>query len=84
MDIVKNPPFPAIFGPLSKSYCFYFYILAFVGFFFLILTLVTSLYVGIVKRKGPEFYYQSLLIAIVYGVFYLQNRLLYNICGKAL
>ena len=84
MDIIKNPPFPAIFGPISKDYCFYFYILAFIGFFLILLTVIASLYIGIVKRKGVEFYFQSALIAITYGIFYLQSRLLFNMCHKTL
>ena len=84
MNIVENPPFPSVFGPLGKNYCFYFYILAFLGFFFLILSIVVSLYIGIIKNRGIEFYFQSILIAITYGIFYLQSRLLYNMCTKSL
>lgn len=83
MDI-SNPPFPSLFGPLSKNNCFYFYILAFLAFFLFILSLIVSLYIGIVNKRGIEFYYQSFLIASTYGIFYFQSRLLYNMCSKSL
>ena len=70
----------SFFGPLSKDYCLYFYILSVVGFILLTMMLATTLMVGITKRKGIDFYLQSVSVAIAYGIFYFQNRLLYSMC----
>ena len=70
----------SFFGPLSKDYCLYFYILSIVGFVLLTMMLASTLMIGITKRKGIEFYLQTVSIAIAYGIFYFQNRLLYSMC----
>ena len=70
----------SFFGPLNKDYCLYFYILSIVGFILLTMMLATTLMVGITKRKGIDFYLQMFSIALGYGVFYFQNRLLYSMC----
>lgn len=71
-----------LFGPLSKEYCIYFYFLSIFGFISLAILLLTSLAVGISKRKGVGFYVQALAIGVGYAVFYFQNRLLYSMCSK--
>ena len=70
----------SFFGPLSKDYFLYFYILSIVGFVLLTTMLASTLMIGITKRKGIEFYLQAVSIAIAYGIFYFQNRLLYSMC----
>jgi hypothetical protein len=42
--------------------------------------LVSSLLVGITKRKGVDFYMQTISIALGYAIFYFQNRLLHSMC----
>jgi hypothetical protein len=73
-----------IYGPLSKKYCFYFYILSVFGFISLVLLVVSSLVIGISQKKGPLFYVQTISVAIVYGMLYFQNRLLFNMCSHSL
>jgi len=72
----------SLFSPLSKEYCVYFYYLSVLGFLFLTVVLIASLYIGITKNKGFRFYLKTLSIAIGYLVFYFQNRLLYTMCNK--
>ena len=69
-----------LYGPLGKEYCIYFYILSVFGFISLILVVISSLVIGIYKKKGIDFYLQAFTLAIVYGMLYLQNRLLFNMC----
>ena len=70
-----------IFGPLSKDYCVYFYVLSMIGFFLLVLQAITTLIVGISQRKGFEFYLYMLIVGIVYpGIMYFQNRILHSMC----
>lgn len=73
-----------LFGPLSKNYCFYFYILSVFGLISLVLLVITSLMIGISTKKGGVFYLQMLSVAIVYGMVYLQNRLLFNMCSHSM
>lgn len=73
-----------LFGPLSKSYCFYFYIFSLLGLISLVLIVVSGLVVGITKRKGLTFYMSIFFFALTYAMIYLQNRLLYNMCGHSL
>lgn len=69
-----------LFGPLDRKYCDYFYILSILGFVLLVILLITSLFVGISKRKGLDFYMQSVSVALGYAIFYFQNRLLHSMC----
>ena len=72
-----------LFGPLGKEYCIWFYFLSIWGFFLLAFYLISTLFYGISKRKGFGFYMNALSIAIVYAIFYFQNRLMHSMCvGK--
>lgn len=75
-----NNMLDSLFGPLDKKYCDYFYILSILGFILLAIFLVSSVLVGLSKRKGLDFYMQALSISIGYGLFYFQNRLLHSMC----
>jgi len=71
-----------IYGPLSVDYCVYFYFLSMFGFILLGFTLILSLYIGITKGKKFEYFLKMGMVCIGYGVFYLQNRLLYHMCSR--
>ena len=77
---MDNSTMQNLFGPLSKQYCLYFYILSIIGMVFLILVVLSALFIGISKRKGFDFYVQMLSAAVAYGIFYFQNRLLHTMC----
>ena len=69
-----------IYGPISKKYCLYFYILSVIGFVLLIFVLLMTIYSGFTKKHPMSFYLNMIMVALLYGMFYLQNRLLYNMC----
>jgi uncharacterized membrane protein YcgQ (UPF0703/DUF1980 family) len=69
-----------IYGPISQKYCFYFYILSIIGFILLLVVLLATIYQGFTKKHPITFYLNMIMLAILYGMFYLQNRLLYNMC----
>lgn len=69
-----------LYGPLSKDYCIYFYILSILGFVLLILFLVPAIFMGIMKRKGIDYYFTILGVSFGYAIFYFQNRLLHSMC----
>jgi hypothetical protein len=81
---MENKTLDALFGPLNKKYCLWFYILSIIGFAFLIIALVLTLYIGISKRKGIDFYIQMIVGSLAYAIFYFQNRLLYSMCVSAI
>lgn len=69
-----------LYGPLSKDYCIYFYILSILGFVLLILFLIPAIFMGIMKRKGVDYYFTILGVSFGYAIFYFQNRLLHSMC----
>jgi hypothetical protein len=73
-----------LFGPLSKQYCVYFYFLSIFGFILLAIFIVSSILVGLSKRKGLDYYMQVVGIALGYAIFYFQNRLLHSMCVGAM
>jgi hypothetical protein len=73
-----------VFGPLDKRFCDWFYILSILGFVMLAILVISTLMVGLSKGKGFDFYFQSVSIALGYGIFYFQNRLLHSMCAASL
>ncbi len=73
-----------LFGPISKQYCWYFYILSVIGLVSLFLLVLITVFYGITQKKGFGFYLTVIPVAIVYGMAYLQNRLLFNMCTSSL
>jgi len=69
-----------LFGPLSKQYCVYFYFLSIFGFILLAVFVISSIMVGLSKRKGLDYYMQVVGISLGYAIFYFQNRLLHSMC----
>lgn len=69
-----------IYGPIGKEYCIYFYILSVIGFLSLLLVIIITGYSAFKKKYPMSFYINMIMLAILYGMFYLQNRLLYNMC----
>ena len=69
-----------LFGPLSKQYCVYFYVLSIIAFVLMVLSLLAALFIGITKRKGIDFYVQMVIGSLAYLVVYFQNRLLHSMC----
>ena len=78
-----------IFNPLTKEYCLWFYYLQIIGFIFLVIILLSSLFIilGLGKNKGKDkgkVLGGLIVMVLTYGVFYFQNRLFYSICTKSL
>jgi len=72
----------SIFGHLGSEYCIYFYYLSIFGFALMIMTVVSYVWIGIAKKLGFRHYLQMVSAALVYFIFYFQNRLLYTMCMK--
>ena len=69
-----------IYGPISKEYCIYFYILSVIGFLSALFVIGMTSYTALTKKYPMSFYINMIMLALLYGMFYLQNRLLYNMC----
>lgn len=69
-----------LFGPLGKDYCVYFYYLSVIGMILLAILVGSTIIIGIKERKKIGFYMQMLSVALGYGIFYFQNRLLNSMC----
>lgn len=73
-----------VFGPISKEYCLYFYILSVIGLVLFAVAVFGAVYAGLSKGKGLEYVVPALMASLAYFIAYLQNRLLYNMCAKTL
>lgn len=72
----------SLFGPLDQKYCNWFFYLSLVAFVFMILTIVTGVFVLMQKQMKMEYVMAILWSSAMYGAFYFQNRLLYTMCLK--
>ncbi len=74
------------FGPLDSGSCVYFFIIAFIFFVLLIITLFGQLYVLIKDYKQINFKVISGGVIMLFNLFiaYFVNRLLYTMCTKSL
>ena len=75
----------AIFGPVSSSYCFLFYVIgvwSLVGAALMGLSLV--IHVGFSKKIDPAVVYTILYATALNGMLYLQNRILYSMCRTSI
>ena len=79
-----NNGMTTLFGPLSKQYCFYFYIISLFSLVALVLFLGSSIFIGVTQKKGGQYYLGVISIAIIYGMGYLSNRLLFQMCSHSL
>ena len=79
MDIAND-----VFGPIGREYCLYFYILSVFNIVLWIIVLIGIVFYGMSKKLGFSFYFISFLYSLGLVFAYLQNRLLFNMCGNTL
>lgn len=74
-----------LFGSLPKEYCMYFYALSLAGFVLVCLVGVSLLLEFNAKRKFDIWdLIKYVILSLGYVLYYLQNRLLYNMCKNSL
>lgn len=75
-----------VFGPLSKQYCLYFYILAVIGFIIFLIFFFYLFYLmfAIGSKVHPSIYVMTISGCISYLLFYFTYRLLYSMCAGSL
>lgn len=70
-----------LFGPLSKEYCLWFYLLSIIGFALFAFILISGIVMGVSKKRDMSFYLHLFAGSLAYAIFYFQNRLLYSMCS---
>ena len=74
----------SLFGPLSRDYCVLFYYLSVMGLIFFFLVLTSGVAMIALKKVPLTFSWHLIWVLVIYAVFYLQNRLLYNMCSGSM
>ena len=69
-----------LFGPLTQDYCVWFYALSILGFVYLILFLIPSIYFGLTTKTNFIYWFNVIAISFGYFYWYFQNRLLHTMC----
>lgn len=72
-----------IFGPLGAQFCLYFYILSLAAFVFMVLAIFAILGLLFTKKFDSRLVIGAIGGVATYGIIYLQNRLLYNMCNRS-
>lgn len=76
------PLFDRIVGPMSSDACVYFYVVALLSFFLLVLSLLGIVF-NLVKKPN-SFNLTTLVVPVNAGLMYFVNRVLYNMCVGSL
>ena len=72
-----------LFGPISKKFCWWFYLLE-VGCMVLFLLCLLAIVIILFYGKKTELILPVVFSSITYLAFYLQNRLLHNMCIQSI
>ena len=75
----------ALFGPIGKKYCLYFWALSVFGFAMIVITVLGVVLTTVKTRKLDwKVVGVSLYSVLMFAVVYLQNRLLFNMCSNSI
>lgn len=72
----------ALFGPVSKTYCSFFYYYSIICFIFYMMAVIGMITYGIKHSKGASYYAFSIVASSIYLIGYFQNRLLFSMCTR--
>jgi hypothetical protein len=72
-----------LFGPLGTQFCLYFYILSAVAFIFMLMSILGFIIHLFSKKVDMKVIMGVVMVAGTYGIVYMQNRLLYNMCNRS-
>lgn len=79
-----DPTLNALFGPMSRKYCVWFYWLSVIGFVLLAYLVVLAVYKVATSGVKSVSFAQLLASIVIYGAFYFQNRLLHTMCSSGM
>ena len=72
-----------LFGPLGSQFCLYFYILSAIAFIFMVMSILGFIIHLFSKKVDMKVVLGVIMVAGTYGIVYMQNRLLYNMCNRS-
>jgi hypothetical protein len=72
-----------LFGPLGTQFCLYFYILSAIAFIFMVMSILGFILHLFSKKMDMKVVLGVIMVAGTYGIVYMQNRLLYNMCNRS-
>ena len=70
----------SLFGPLGKKYCNLFLLISAIALFFLVMVVVGVVLMFTKKKVDGTAVFSACLVATMYLIQYIQNRILYNMC----
>ena len=70
----------SLFGPLGKKYCNLFLLISAIALFFLVMVVVGVVLMFMKKKVDGNAVFSACLVATMYLIQYIQNRILYNMC----
>ena len=77
-----TPPATSLFGPLSKKYCEVFYYLSIFQFFWLVIGIISVIYLLSDLKKNKPLIMSSVFMSVNAGFMYFMSRLFYGMCIK--
>ena len=77
---MEDPTIKALFGPLNRKYCVWFYWLSVIGFIYLMIALIGAILMVVQRKMDGKTLIQLIGGMSIYAIFYFQNRLLYTMC----
>ncbi len=72
--------FNSLFAPMDKKYCNLFYGYSIFFFLLMIVAIVSLLFMFKDIKRNKYLILNSVLVVISFGINYLYNRLLFNMC----
>lgn len=74
-----------LFGPLDSDFCFIFFVLMLISFFYLVLTILAMVgYVFAAKKKDKKIVGALTSNALMLAIAYFTHRTLYSMCISSL
>jgi hypothetical protein len=70
----------ALFSPLSKEYCVWFYWVSIFYYVVFLMVLLSAIVYGIKRNKDFGYYLQSFMMSLVMFFNYFIARLFYSMC----
>ena len=75
--------FDSLFAPMDKKYCGVFYGLSMFYFLFMIVSVISLIFLFKDIKRNKYIVVNSILMVAMLGINYIYNRLLFNMCGRA-
>lgn len=75
MEEVNN-----LFSPMDKKYCSLFYGISMFNFLLMIVSIVNLVFLFKDIKRNKKLIFNSIIVILILGMYYIYNRLLFNMC----